>query len=501
MKSVVAVVLALCCVAYVASQSTSTNPAGVTFFAPARTLALNSSISSIIYNTTGNDYADFYKIWVPSWVTDVTYTLNHTGSENNYLYFNIIFPKNGEDTTVGYSCSSSGGDSWGSPCDTYDAYMSAYRGENDWDIYQVREDFIPGRWQYVKISASSSYYNYTSYSLGVQASGYCSVNTSIAAYDESSGSCVAASEITNVTSLGASFAGAFTGTGDEYDVYVVNVPANVSRLYVWLASLESSMYISASAGYVPLSYYYADYSSSGYDGYNSTTDLYYFYFEYPSPQNDQPVYFTVQPYYSGAQTYSIQFWWTACGASKAGYGYIDNDGSNGNSTFAQTDCQYDAQNVNLLTSVKTLNFNVPAYNSTRDDSTGWSASYASVYVPVNTVGALNLTCNASAYAKVVIGKNYMVNCYDEYTWSLTCVYPGQTSEYYFSLLSEDLYAGGWWSIAACADNEDATAVSVVTTGTVSAAPSASPSSGSDESSSSVVVPALLFSVVATVLAF
>jgi len=501
MKSVVAVVLALC-VAFVASQSASTNPAGATYFFPSTNLPINTTVSGTLYNTTGNYYADFYRVWVPSYVAALDWTVNNTGSDANYVDVEINFVWSGEDDTFGYSCSGLNGDSYNSPCSDYDQSIDAYTGNSDSESYQAGNYFAPGRWQYATVSRYYSTSNFTTYTLSVKPTTVCT-NTSIVTTYYDAGyttGCAEISTISNVTSNGQTFTAQSVASGSS-KIYQLNVPENVTRVYTWVAADQSSLYVLTSGNYAALDYYTSwDYTSSGY--LNSTTGKYNFFLEHPKPTNNQPIYFAVSP--SAATTFDIQFFWNQCDATHAGYGRLYTDVYAGVAYFTdEPDCQYTIanNNVNLMTSLATTTVTVAAYNSTTDYYNDYHATYATVYVPANTVGALNFTCNSTdANTFVAFSLNRMTTC-DDYLFYLTCTGGSQTTSYYNSLLSHDLFPGGWWSVSACNGNSASVSVSLVASGSVSAAPSASPSSGSDESASSAVVPALLFTVLAAVLAF
>jgi len=508
MKSVFVVVAFCLALAFGQTPPASTNPVGEDYFSPSAvfTLPLNTTVTGTVWNST--DYTEFYWVYVPFNVAGVRYTLNNTADCSDYVEAWIDFVEPGQDDTVSFPCINSAN----GYCDSYDQNMYAYSLSDDYEEYDVFYYFRPGKWQFV--SVNKDYYDdpSCSYALRVESTMECPTTSTVSTEYYQTFGCVANSAISNITTNGQTFSRTIA-TLDTVDAFRLDVPQNVTRVWAWVVSSLSTLDFYVSAGYVSTDYYYSDdYSSYG----NSMTNgLYSYFVEYDLPDGNYPLFFSVEDT-TELGSYNVSFYWTACSAATAGYGNMYNTYSNASSYFVIADCTDPVvyQNVDILNANQGLVFSLPAYNSTVDYS--YASQYAFVNVPAGTIGSVNFTCNSSVnYAYIAFTKGGFSSC-DDYTTYVSCSYPGSGYNDYIVFLSNDLYVGGYWSLAICNDYSTATVVTLNSVGSISTAPSASPSpgsgpspssspgassSGEDSSVSAAVFPALLMIVLAAIISF
>jgi hypothetical protein len=499
------VALALCQITIPAS----TNPSGEPYFSPfsVKQLLLNQTSSGVLPNST-TDYSDFYWFHIPSNIASFRTLVNGTDDRcDSYIDFYWNFVNVEEDSSISFPCT----DSSTAFCDTYSFYDDVYGIDyetNTVDTYYFR----PGKYAYLSVSLSYTTDIECPYTVSIFSDFECP-NTSVVGYDYYDYFCIDNSTITTVASNGANYSGVLA-TSTQLDVYRVNVPENVTRVWAWITSNSSSLYTYATQGYVASSSSASDEYNYYYD--DSNNSVYYFYLEIAVPDGNFPTYFSLEWYSSDPVEYNIAFYWSACGSNFAGYG--DFDGSYGHNAFSIPDCSDPVtyNNVNLLaTGNPSYVFNVPHYNSSVDN--GYNGAYAFVAVPAGISGSVNFTCNSTnAYSFLVFSHNAQTDCYSKYVDSVSCSSSTYSTSDYLNLISQDLYTGGYWTIGACnGDSTNDAVITINTAGSVAAAASASPSSAasgvvnasaspdanSDSSVSNAIFPALFVIALAALVSF
>jgi len=482
MRTALFVVLSALLAGVVVGDLVSTNPDGQAFFNPLTVKSLNLgelAVGTIINQT---DYADFYYIWVPSYVSEVYYYLNVTngGTSDCSSYVEAyVFTSESESS---FPCDNAYSNSI--YCDTYDTYVYTY-DTTDYTYSNLYYYLRPGRYHYVTVSQGYSEYN-CDYNFYAEATQSCP-NTTVPLYVDSGN--FTCTSFYNYTVNNQNIAG-FLNNSDSLMVYGVNVPANVSRIWAFVSTSDAYyLYLTANQAYASYDYYHSD-DETDYGYQNSTNGIYNYYVELDVPLAGW-TFFTVFPELSVNSSglhYNITIGWNYCGSSSVGLGDWNVNQYVPYTYYSIADCSVPVvQNMNLTTQ-SAWTFNVPAYNTTTNEYA--AAVAATINVPWGTSGYVNLTCNTTDTTSdtyITIAKGYIADC-DYYDDDIYCDYVGGTYSEYLYLISQDLFTGGQYTIAICNYNT-VTGVTVVVqnNGVVAApaapSPSATPSPGSAASAS------------------